>query len=161
MPFIRKLHILSRQKLISMRTKEKNMVFWGLPYTGIFHFTISRKLLWWAVSPLYPNQTFSLPEIHGSSPTRAAENYLFIIFTMHGCVSIHQISSGPKAGNWYSRKLLKRKLEFITLQSKEYANLALCWQFKELYLWCGSYRPAASSIYSAEKIHKVWWSDCL
>ena len=41
--------------------------------------------------PFWKSYTNPLPEIHGSSPTRAVET---ILNTMHGCVSIHQTRGG-------------------------------------------------------------------
>ena len=47
-----------------------------------------------AVSFLFsPDQSFSLPEIPGPSPTRAVETFFLII--IHDCVSIHQILMHP------------------------------------------------------------------
>ena len=47
----------------------------------------------WAVSSRLPSNSFSLSETHGSSPTTAVETIL--LFIMHGCISIHQISNSP------------------------------------------------------------------
>ena len=41
---------------------------------------------------LFP-KLFTLPEIHGSNPTKAIETIR--LFIMHGCVFIHQIWSSP------------------------------------------------------------------
>ena len=46
-----------------------------------------------AASSLLPNNSFSLPETHGSSPTTAVETSL--LFIVRGCISIHQISNSP------------------------------------------------------------------
>ena len=46
-----------------------------------------------AVSSLLPNCSFSLPETLVSCPTTDVETIL--LFIMHGCISIYQISNSP------------------------------------------------------------------
>ena len=64
-----------------------------------------------AVLFFLPNNSFSLPETHGSSPTAAVETIL--LFIMHGCISIHQISNSPNFSplNNHSRGLAERGQE--------------------------------------------------
>ena len=82
---------LSGQNLIFLCKQKKVTAFQGLSF--IFYITISTKPCGRAVSSLLPNDLFCLPETHGSSSITAVETIL--LFIMHGCISIHQISNSP------------------------------------------------------------------
>ena len=58
-------------------------------YTRVLDFKISTKPRWRNGIVLVPqfNQSFHLPEIYGSSPTRPVQT--IFLFIMHGCLSIH------------------------------------------------------------------------
>ena len=108
MPFIRKRAYLSGQNLIFLSKQKKVTAFQGL--SVIFYITISTKPLW-SSGILRPS--FSLQETHGSSPTTTVETMLFI---MHGCISIHQISNSPTSHPLTSRllKYTREPLKYST-----------------------------------------------
>ena len=74
MPFMRKLRILSGQNLIFL-CKQKEVTAFHL-----FYYQLSPCGR--AVSSLLPNNSFSLPETHGLSPTTAVETILL------GCIEL-------------------------------------------------------------------------
>ena len=75
------------KSFIFLCKQKRNIAFRGLPCT--FYSTISTKSLvvvdWYR--PVL--QSFSLPTIHGSSPTRAMKT--IFLFIMRGCVSMYEI----------------------------------------------------------------------
>ena len=63
------------------------------------------------VSSLLPNNSFSLPETHGLNPTTAKETIL--LFILHGCISIHQISNSRNFLKYFAVSRLKPALRPI------------------------------------------------
>ena len=86
-----------KQKQNKTKKKIRHFKFYPRAYHIYFASPFQLSPCGRGVSSLFPNRLFLLfPEFHGSSPYLACSDaWKLFLLKMHGCISIHQISSSP------------------------------------------------------------------